>query len=53
MPVYMNDEDTLRDYFERTIKAENYWIDPLVLSEWIYGYNSDDLKIAIIQRFLQ
>ena len=43
MPVYMNDEDTLRDYFERTIKAENYWIDPLVLSEWIYGYNSDDL----------
>ena len=43
MPVFINDEDTLQDYFERKIKENNYWIEPMILSEWIYGYNGDDL----------
>ena len=43
MPVYISDEDTLQDYFEREIKGNNYWIEPIVLSEWIYGYNGDEM----------
>ncbi len=43
MPVFINDEDTLQDYFERKIKENNYWIEPMILSEWIYGYNGDNL----------
>ena len=47
MPVYMNDTDTLQDYFERKIKENNYWIEPMILSEWIYGYNGDDFLSRI------
>ena len=47
MPVYTNDEDTLQEFFEREIKENNYWIEPMVLSEWIYGYNGDDMLYSI------
>ena len=43
MPVFINDEDTLQDYFERKIKENNYWIEPMILSEWIYGYDGNNL----------
>ena len=43
MPVYTNDADTLQDFFKRKIKDNNYWIEPMILSEWIYGYNGDDM----------
>ena len=42
MPVYVNDIDTLKDLFTRKIKDNAYYIEPLILSEWIYGYVGDD-----------
>ena len=42
MPVYVNDVDTLKDFFTREIKQKKYYIEPLVLSEWIYGYVGND-----------
>ena len=42
MPVYINDEDTLQDFFNRKIKENGYYIEPLVISEWIYGYIGND-----------
>lgn len=42
MPVYVNDVDTLKDFFTRRIKENGYCIEPLVLSEWIYGYVGND-----------
>ena len=47
MPVYMNDADTLQDFFRRKIEENNYWIEPMILSEWIYGYNGDDFLSRI------
>ena len=42
MPVYTDDVDTLKDFFIRKIEDNGYYIEPLVLSEWIYGYVGDD-----------
>ena len=42
MPVYTEDIDTLKDFFNRRIKESGYHIEPLILSEWIYGYVGDD-----------
>ncbi len=41
MPVYINNEDTLNDFFEREIKENNHFFDPMILSEWVYGYRGD------------
>ena len=41
MPVYTNTTDNLKDFFEREVKANNYYFDPMILSEWIYGYRGD------------
>ena len=41
MPVYINNEDTLNDFFEREVGANNHFFDPMILSEWIYGYRGD------------
>ena len=41
MPVYMNTSDNLRDFFEREVKSNKYYFDPMILSEWVYGYRGD------------
>ena len=43
MPVYMNTSDTLKDFFEREMKANNCYFDPMILSEWIYDHKSDSI----------
>ena len=43
MPVYMNTSDTLKDFFEREVKANNCFFDPMILSEWIYDHKSDPI----------
>ena len=43
MPVYMNTSDTLKDFFEREVKANLYYFDPMILSEWVFGYISDSM----------
>ena len=43
MPVYMNTSDTLKDVFEREVKANNCFFDPMILSEWIYDHKSDPI----------
>ena len=43
MPVYINTSDTLNDFFEREVKANNYYFDPMIISEWIYGYRGDSM----------
>ena len=43
MPVYTNTSDTLKDFFEREVKANNYHFDPMILSEWVYGYRGDTI----------
>ena len=43
MPVYMSNSDTLKDFFEREIKANKCFFDPMVLSEWIYDHKSDPI----------
>ena len=43
MPVYMNTNDSLKDFFEREVKANNYYFDPMILSEWVYGYRGDTI----------
>ena len=41
MPVYTNTNDNLRDFFEREVKANKYYFDPMILSEWVYGQRGD------------
>ena len=43
MPVYINNEDTLNDFFEREVIDNNHFFDPMILSEWIYGYRGDHM----------
>ena len=43
MPVYINTNDNLKDFFEREVKANNYHFDPMILSEWVYGYRGDTI----------
>tara|TARA_B100000749_G_C18375895_1_gene443778 strand:- start:607 stop:927 length:321 start_codon:yes stop_codon:yes gene_type:complete len=43
MPVYINTNDNLKDFFEREVKANNYYFDPMILSEWVYGYRGDTI----------
>ena len=43
MPVYDNDLDSVKDFLGRCIRSENISVDPYSLSEWVYGYISNDM----------
>ena len=43
MPVYVDELDGVKDFVERYIKCENVHIDPYSLSEWVYGYISNQM----------
>jgi len=43
MPVYVDELDAVKDYIKRYIQSENVSIDPYSLSEWVYGYISNDM----------
>lgn len=43
MPVYDNDLDAVKDFIGRYIRSENVAVDPYSLSEWVYGYISNDM----------
>ena len=43
MPVFINTSDTLKDFFEREAKANDYCFNPMILSEWIYDHKSDSI----------
>ena len=41
MPVYLNEIDSAKDYIDRKVKTEGFFIDPYCLSDWIYGQTSN------------
>ena len=43
MPVYDNELDAVKDFIKRYIQDVNVSVDPYSLSEWVYGYISNDM----------
>ena len=43
MPVYDNELDAVKDFIKRYIQDANVSVDPYSLSEWVYGYISNDM----------
>ena len=43
MPVYINTSDTLKDFFEREAKANDYCFNPMILSKWFYIHRNDSM----------